>query len=347
MHTLKGLEKLNSKFYTMQETVVDIEVKTSEAEEAAEEVQNISSEIDEDLDTVEGANDEIETLRLYQEHLKKYPLTKASYSLINLNNGLSKYSNQLVAVEAFNASVTNDVVIAGIEGILDTVIGKIQGVVKGVISKFKALLDKAKMMISDWKSGLEAAQRLIQNIPDTSSSNAGSRVVNGVDFKQCDQIISSIETLSAKIKNMGDIVYFEGKQLAVKSVLDIFDKKTLDTIGFDKSKYPSETKIDAAKFSKQELSSMCSKLIKSCQSLEDFSNLLWNIVNHVPDLLNAITNKSLGDVLIKAIQEQFNTAAGRLQRNLRAMLKLETAAVKSLSTCNKSFIRIAKARANA
>lgn len=78
MHTLKGLEKLNSKFYTMQETVVDIEVKTSEAEEAAEEVQNISSEIDEDLDTVEGANDEIETLRLYQEHLKKYPLTKAS-----------------------------------------------------------------------------------------------------------------------------------------------------------------------------------------------------------------------------------------------------------------------------
>ena len=243
MHTLKGLEKLNSKFYTMQETVVDIEVKTSEAEEAAEEVQNISSEIDEDLDTVEGANDEIETLRLYQEHLKKYPLTKASYSLINLNNGLSKYSNQLVAVEAFNASVTNDVVIAGIEGILDTVIGKIQGVVKGVISKFKALLDKAKMMISDWKSGLEAAQRLIQNIPDTSSSNAGSRVVNGVDFKQCDQIISSIETLSAKIKNMGDIVYFEGKQLAVKSVLDIFDKKTLDTIGFDKSKYPSETKL--------------------------------------------------------------------------------------------------------
>ena len=92
---------------------------------------------------------------------------------------------------------------------------------------------------------------------------------------------------------------------------------------------------------------MCSKLIKSCQSLEDFGNLLWNIVNHVPDLLNAITNKSLGDVLIKAIQEQFNTAAGRLQRNLRAMLKLETAAVKSLSTCNKSFIRIAKARANA
>ena len=126
MHNLKGLEKLNSKFYTMQETVVDIEVKTSDAEDAMEEAQVVSSEIDEDLDVVEGASDEIETLRLYQEHLKKYPLTKANYSLINLNNSLSKYSNQLVAVESFNDNVTNDIVIAGIEGIVSNVVEKIK-----------------------------------------------------------------------------------------------------------------------------------------------------------------------------------------------------------------------------
>ena len=347
MHNLKGLEKLNSKFYTMQETVVDIEVKTSDAEDAMEEAQVVSAEIDEDLDVVEGASDEIETLRLYQEHLKKYPLTKANYSLINLNNSLSKYSNQLVAVESFNDNITNDIVIAGIEGIVSNVVEKVKSIVKGIIDKFKVLLDKIKMAVGNWEGALEAAQRLIQTIPDTPAAETSSRVVSGVEFKQCDQVITGIESVSAKIQNIGDILSFEGNNLVLKSIVDIADKQTLDSVGFNKPKYPPETKIDAAKFNKQELSSMCSKLIKSCQSLDKLGDLLWNMIENIPALLDTLVNKNISDVLIKSINAMFNTSSAQLQRNLRDILDLEGSAANALITCNNSFIRIVKARAKA
>lgn len=341
MHNLKGLEKLNSKFYTMQETVVDIEVKTSDADEAIEEAQTVSSEIVEDLDTVEGASDEIETLRLYQKHLKEYPLTKASYSLINLNNSLSKYSPQLVAVESFNTSITNDVVSTGIEGIVSNVIEKIKGIVKGIVAKFKSLMDKVKLAIGNWESALEAAGRLIQTIPDIPSAETSSVTVNGVDFKQCDQIISGIESISNKVKNLGDILSFEKNELVLKPIIDLVDKQTLDNVGFNKSGYPSETKIDVVKFTKQELSSMCSKLIKSCQNLDNLSELLWNMINNIPALLDAWLNKNPN------VNEMFNATSAKLQRNLHDILELENSAADALIICNKSFIRIVKARAKA
>lgn len=347
MYSLKGLEKLNSKFYTMQDTVVDIEIKTSDAEDAMDEVQTVSSEIEEDLDTVEGASDEIETLRLYQKHLKKYPLTKANYSLINLNNSLSKYSNQLVAVESFNSNVTNDMVITGIEDIISNVVEKVKNIVKGIIDKFKVLLDKIKITVGDWKGALEAAQRLIQTIPDTPAAEISSRTVNGVEFKQCDQVITGIESISTKIQNIGDILSFEGNSLVLKSIMDIIDKQTLDSVGFNKPKYPSETKIDTAKFNKQELSSMCSKLIKSCQSLDKLGELLWNMVENIPVLLDTLVTKNINDTLIKSIDAMFSTSSAQLQRNLRDIFDLEDSAANALIVCNKSFIRTVKARATA
>lgn len=340
MHNLKGLEKLNSKFYTMQETVVDIEVKTSDADEAIEEAQTVSSEIVEDLDTVEGASDEIETLRLYQKHLKEYPLTKASYSLINLNNSLSKYSPQLVAVESFNASITNDVVSAGIKGIVSNVIEKIKGIVKGIVAKFKSLMDKVKLAIGNWESALEAAGRLIQTIPDTPSAETGSVTVNGVDFKQCDQIISGIESVNSKIKNIGDIIVFKDNNLTIKSIYDVLDKQTLDIVGFNKSNYPTETKIDVAKFTKQELSSMCDKLIKSCQNIDKIDNLIWNTMVNIPAVLDALDSPGIFDRV-------FNTASNQLHRSLNDLLILVNSTAATLATCNKSFIRIVKARAKA
>lgn len=340
MHNLKGLEKLNSKFYTMQETVVDIEVKTSDADEAIEEAQTVSSEIVEDLDTVEGASDEIETLRLYQKHLKEYPLTKASYSLINLNNSLSKYSPQLVAVESFNASITNDVVSAGIEGIVSNVIEKIKGIVKGIVAKFKSLMDKVKLAIGNWESALEAAGRLIQTIPDTPSAETGSVTVNRVDFKQCNQIISGIESVNSKIKNIGDIIVFKDNNLTIKSIYDVLDKQTLDIVGFNKSNYPTETKIDVAKFTKQELSSMCDKLIKSCQNIDKIDNLIWNTMVNIPAVLDALDSSGIFDRV-------FNTASNQLHRILNDLLILVNSTAVTLATCNKSFIRIVKARAKA
>lgn len=340
MHNLKGLEKLNSKFYTMQETVVDIEVKTSDADEAIEEAQTVSSEIVEDLDTVEGASDEIETLRLYQKHLKEYPLTKASYSLINLNNSLSKYSPQLVAVESFNASITNDVVSAGIEGIVSNVIEKIKGIVKGIVAKFKSLMDKVKLAIGNWESALEAAGRLIQTIPDTPSAETGSVTVNGVDFKQCDQIISGIESVNSKIKNIGDIIVFKDNNLTIKSIYDVLDKQTLDIVGFNKSNYPTETKIDVAKFTKQELSSMCDKLIKSCQNIDKIDNFILNTMVNIPAVLDALDSPGIFDRI-------FNTASNQLHRSLNDLLILVNSTAATLATCNKSFIRIVKARAKA
>ena len=340
MHNLKGLEKLNSKFYTMQETVVDIEVKTSDADEAIEEAQTVSSEIVEDLDTVEGASDEIETLRLYQKHLKEYPLTKASYSLINLNNSLSKYSPQLVAVESFNTSITNDVVSAGIEGIVSNVIEKIKGIVKGIVAKFKSLMDKVKLAVGNWESALEAAGRLIQTIPDTPSAETGSVTVNGVDFKQCNQIISGIESVNSKIKNIGDIIVFKDNKLTIKSIYDVLDKQTLDIVGFNKSNYPTETKIDVAKFTKQELSSMCDKLIKSCQNIDKIDNLIWNTMVNIPAVLDALDSPGIFDRV-------FNTASNQLHRSLNDLLILVNSTAATLATCNKSFIRIVKARAKA
>ena len=340
MHNLKGLEKLNSKFYTMQETVVDIEVKTSDADEAIEEAQTVSSEIVEDLDTVEGASDEIETLRLYQKHLKEYPLTKASYSLINLNNSLSKYSPQLVAVESFNTSITNDVVSAGIEGIVSNVIEKIKGIVKGIVAKFKSLMDKVKLAVGNWESALEAAGRLIQTIPDTPSAETGSVTVNGVDFKQCDQIISGIESVNSKIKNIGDIIVFKDNNLTIKSIYDVLDKQTLDIVGFNKSNYPTETKIDVAKFTKQELSSMCDKLIKSCQNIDKIDDLIWNTMVNIPAVLDALDSSGIFDRV-------FNTASNQLHRSLNDLLILVNSTAATLATCNKSFIRIVKARAKA
>lgn len=340
MHNLKGLEKLNSKFYTMQETVVDIEVKTSDADEAIEEAQTVSSEIVEDLDTVEGASDEIETLRLYQKHLKEYPLTKASYSLINLNNSLSKYSPQLVAVESFNTSITNDVVSAGIEGIVSNVIEKIKGIVKGIVAKFKSLMDKVKLAVGNWESALEVAGRLIQTIPDTPSAETGSVTVNGVDFKQCDQIISGIESVNSKIKNIGNIIVFKDNNLTIKSIYDVFDKQTLDIVGFNKSNYPTETKIDVAKFTKQELSSMCDKLIKSCQNIDKIDNLIWNTMVNIPAVLDALDSPGIFDRV-------FNTASNQLHRSLNDLLILVNSTAVTLATCNKSFIRIVKARAKA
>lgn len=340
MHNLKGLEKLNSKFYTMQETVVDIEVKTSDADEAIEEAQTVSSEIVEDLDTVEGASDEIETLRLYQKHLKEYPLTKASYSLINLNNSLSKYSPQLVAVESFNASITNDVVSAGIEGIVSNVIEKIKGIVKGIVAKFKSLMDKVKLAVGNWESALEAAGRLIQTIPDTPSAETGSVTVNGVDFKQCDQIISGIESVNSKIKNIGDIIVFKDNNLTIKSIYDVLDKQTLDIVGFNKSNYPTETKIDVAKFTKQELSSMCDKLIKSCQNIDKINDLIWNTMVNIPAVLDALDSPGIFDRV-------FNTASNQLHRSLNDLLILVNSTAATFATCNKSFIRIVKARAKA
>lgn len=340
MHNLKGLEKLNSKFYTMQETVVDIEVKTSDADEAIEEAQTVSSEIVEDLDTVEGASDEIETLRLYQKHLKEYPLTKASYSLINLNNSLSKYSPQLVAVESFNASITNDVVSAGIEEIVSNVIEKIKGIVKGIVAKFKSLMDKVKLAIGNWESTLEAAGRLIQTIPDTPSAETGSVTVNGVDFKQCDQIISGIESVNSKIKNIGDIIVFKDNNLTIKSIYDVLDKQTLDIVGFNKSNYPTETKIDVAKFTKQELSSMRDKLIKSCQNIDKIDNLIWNTMVNISAVLDALDSPGIFDRV-------FNTASNQLHRSLNDLLILVNSTAATLATCNKSFIRIVKARAKA
>lgn len=340
MHNLKGLEKLNSKFYTMQETVVDIEVKTSDADEAIEEAQTVSSEIVEDLDTVEGASDEIETLRLYQKHLKEYPLTKASYSLINLNNSLSKYSPQLVAVESFNTSITNDVVSAGIEGIVSNVIEKIKGIVKGIVAKFKSLMDKVKLAVGNWESALEAAGRLIQTIPDTPSAETGSVTVNGVDFKQCDQIISGIESVNSKIKNIGDIIVFKDNNLTIKSIYDVLDKQTLDIVGFNKSNYPTETKIDVAKFTKQELSSMCDKLVKSCQNIDKIDDLIWNTMVNIPAVLDALDSPGIFDRV-------FNTASNQLHRSLNDLLILVNSTAATLATCNKSFIRIVKARAKA
>lgn len=340
MHNLKGLEKLNSKFYTMQETVVDIEVKTSDADEAIEEAQTVSSEIVEDLDTVEGASDEIETLRLYQKHLKEYPLTKASYSLINLNNSLSKYSPQLVAVESFNTSITNDVVSAGIEGIVSNVIEKIKGIVKGIVAKFKSLMDKVKLAIGNWESALEAAGRLIQTIPDIPSAETSSVTVNGVDFKQCDQIISGIESVNSKIKNIGDIIVFKDNNLTIKSIYDVLDKQTLDIVGFNKSNYPTETKIDVAKFTKQELSSMCDKLIKSCQNIDKIDDLIWNTMVNIPAVLDALDSPGIFDRV-------FNTASNQLHRSLNDLLILVNSTAATLATCNKSFIRIVKARAKA
>lgn len=340
MHNLKGLEKLNSKFYTMQETVVDIEVKTSDADEAIEEAQTVSSEIVEDLDTVEGASDEIETLRLYQKHLKEYPLTKASYSLINLNNSLSKYSPQLVAVESFNTSITNDVVSAGIEGIVSNVIEKIKGIVKGIVAKFKSLMDKVKLAVGNWESALEAAGRLIQTIPDTPSAETGSVTVNGVDFKQCDQIISGIESVNSKIKNIGDIIVFKDNNLTIKSIYDVLDKQTLDIVGFNKSNYPTETKIDVAKFTKQELSSMCDKLIKSCQNIDKIDDLIWNTMVNIPAVLDALDSPGIFDRV-------FNTTSNQLHRSLNDLLILVNSTADTLATCNKSFIRIVKARAKA
>lgn len=340
MHNLKGLEKLNSKFYTMQETVVDIEVKTSDADEAIEEAQTVSSEIVEDLDTVEGASDEIETLRLYQKHLKEYPLTKASYSLINLNNSLSKYSPQLVAVESFNTSITNDVVSAGIEGIVSNVIEKIKGIVKGIVAKFKSLMDKVKLAIGNWESALEAAGRLIQTIPDTPSAETSSVTVNGVDFKQCDQIISGIESVNSKIKNIGDIIVFKDNNLTIKSIYDVLDKQTLDIVGFNKSNYPTETKIDVAKFTKQELSSMCDKLIKSCQNIDKIDDLIWNTMVNIPAVLDALDSPGIFDRV-------FNTTSNQLHRSLNDLLILVNSTAATLATCNKSFIRIVKARAKA
>lgn len=340
MHNLKGLEKLNSKFYTMQETVVDIEVKTSDADEAIEEAQTVSSEIVEDLDTVEGASDEIETLRLYQKHLKEYPLTKASYSLINLNNSLSKYSPQLVAVESFNASITNDVVSAGIEGIVSNVIEKIKGIVKGIVAKFKSLMDKVKLAVGNWESALEAAGRLIQTIPDTPSAETGSVTVNGVDFKQCNQIISGIESVNSKIKNIGDIIVFKDNNLTIKSIYDVLDKQTLDIVGFNKSNYPTETKIDVAKFTKQELSSMCDKLIKSCQNIDKIDDLIWNTMVNIPAVLDALDSPGIFDRV-------FNTTSNQLHRSLNDLLILVNSTAATLATCNKSFIRIVKARAKA
>lgn len=339
MHNLKGLEKLNSKFYTMQETVVDIEVKTSDAEDAVEEAQSISADIEEDLDTVEGANDEIETLRLYQKHLKEYPLTKASYSLINLNNSLSKYSTQLVAVESFNTSITNDIVISGIEGIVGQVVDKIKSMVKDIVDKFKALSDKIKLAIGDWESALEAAQRLIQTIPDTPSAEVRSSVIRGIEFKQCDQVIAGIEAITAKIKNMGDILTFEdNKKIIVKSIYELIDHKTLDIVGFGKSKYPAETKIDAAKFNKQELSNMCAKLIKSCQNAMQLDDLLYNMISHVPAVTEAMDSPGF-------VSEILNTDAAKLHRSMIDLINLDSAMITTLSNCNKSFIRIVKARA--
>jgi len=324
----------------MQETVVDIEVKTSDADEAIEEAQTVSSEIVEDLDTVEGASDEIETLRLYQKHLKEYPLTKASYSLINLNNSLSKYSPQLVAVESFNTSITNDVVSAGIEGIVSNVIEKIKGIVKGIVAKFKSLMDKVKLAVGNWESALEAAGRLIQTIPDTPSAETGSVTVNGVDFKQCDQIISGIESVNSKIKNIGDIIVFKDNNLTIKSIYDVLDKQTLDIVGFNKSNYPTETKIDVAKFTKQELSSMCDKLIKSCQNIDKIDDLIWNTMVNIPAVLDALDSPGIFDRV-------FNTTSNQLHRSLNDLLILVNSTAATLATCNKSFIRIVKARAKA
>lgn len=342
MYNLKGLEKLNSKFYTMQETVVDIEVKTSDAEEAMEEAQVVSSEIDEDLDVVEGASDEIETLRLYQEHLKKYPLTKANYSLINLNNSLSKYSSQLVAVESFNDNVTNDMVIAGIEGVIGDVTDKIKNMLKGVIDKFKQLVDKFSLMFGNWKRTLEAAQRLIQSMPDTSTQ---SKIVNGIDFKQCEQVISSVATLNSKIKNIGDIVYFKDKKVNVKPITEIVDQATLSKLGFKNKKAVIPSKIDVSKISKMELSKMCSNLITSCDTMNSINELLYNTIENIPAIGKAAKGIELSDLSVIGVLRLIQTSD--LRKAVHDIINLTKSATTTLTTCNRSFVQIAKARAKA
>lgn len=345
MHNLKGLEKLNSKFYTMQETVVDIEVKTSDAEDAMEEAQVVSSEIDEDLDVVEGASDEIETLRLYQEHLKKYPLTKANYSLINLNNSLSKYSNQLVAVESFNDNVTNDMVIAGIEGIIDNVTDKIKNMLKGVSDKFKNLVDKFSLMFGNWKRTLEATQRLIQSIPDTSSTEIDSKTVEGIQFEQCDQIVSTLTVLNSKLNNLGDILYIADKKIMVKPINKIIDKEILTKLRFGNKKAIEQTPIDISKISKNELSKMCTKLISACDIMNRINEMLFVIMSELPTikrLSNQIQQIDLTVVgILKYIDEKdFRQAA-------QDIVELSRSATETVVDCNNSFIRIVKARAKA
>ena len=201
-------------------------------------------------------------------------------------------------------------------------------------------MDKVKLAVGNWESALEAAGRLIQTIPDTPSAETGSVTVNGVDFKQCDQIISGIESVNSKIKNIGDIIVFKDNNLTIKSIYDVLDKQTLDIVGFNKSNYPTETKIDVAKFTKQELSSMCDKLIKSCQNIDKIDDLIWNTMVNIPAVLDALDSPGIFDRV-------FNTASNQLHRSLNDLLILVNSTAATLATCNKSFIRIVKARAKA
>ena len=85
---------------------------------------------------------------------------------------------------------------------------------------------------------------------------------------------------------------------------------------------------------------MCDKLIKSCQNIDKIDNLIWNTMVNIPAVLDALDSPGIFDRV-------FNTASNQLHRSLNDLLILVNSTAATLATCNKSFIRIVKARAKA